>query len=185
MAKDINDRQKKFVDEYLIDLNATQAAIRAGYSAKTARSMGQRLLTKVDVQAKIEKRKKRMVEKVEITQERVLSELAAIAFSNGSQIAKIVTINAKDAAGNPVTYQTVNFVPTDELPEDTKRAISAIKSNKRGIEVKMHDKTRALERLGEYLNMWGSNKPTGGDDEDEETGVVELPPVLPEVIPDE
>lgn len=49
----MNDRQKRFVTEYLIDLNATQAAIRAGYSEKTARSQGQRLLTKVDIQKAI------------------------------------------------------------------------------------------------------------------------------------
>ena len=45
----LTEKQKKFVDEYLIDLNATQAAIRAGYSEKTARSIGQRLLTNVDI----------------------------------------------------------------------------------------------------------------------------------------
>ena len=46
----LTEKQKKFVDEYLIDLNATQAAMRAGYSEKTARSIGQRLLTNVDIQ---------------------------------------------------------------------------------------------------------------------------------------
>lgn len=50
----MNARQKKFCDEYLIDLNATQAAIRAGYSEHTARSLGQRLLTNVDVSAYIQ-----------------------------------------------------------------------------------------------------------------------------------
>lgn len=50
----VNARQKKFCDEYLIDLNATQAAIRAGYSEHTARSLGQRLLTNVDVSAYIQ-----------------------------------------------------------------------------------------------------------------------------------
>lgn len=50
----MNAKQKKFADEYLIDLNATQAAIRAGYSVKTAKSIGQRLLTFVDVSAYIQ-----------------------------------------------------------------------------------------------------------------------------------
>lgn len=52
----VTDKQKLFCDEYLIDLNATQAAIRAGYSEKTARSIGQNLLTKVDIQEYIQKR---------------------------------------------------------------------------------------------------------------------------------
>lgn len=50
----MNKRQRKFADEYLIDCNATQAAIRAGYSEKTARSQGQRLLTKVDIKTYID-----------------------------------------------------------------------------------------------------------------------------------
>lgn len=49
----MNAKQKKFCDEYLIDCNATQAAIRAGYSDKTAKSIGQRLLTNVDLKAYI------------------------------------------------------------------------------------------------------------------------------------
>ena len=56
MAK-MTAKQMRFCDEYLVDLNATQAAIRAGYSEKTARSQGQRLLTNVDIQKEIEKRK--------------------------------------------------------------------------------------------------------------------------------
>ena len=51
----LTEKQKKFVDEYLIDLNATQAAMRAGYSEKTARSIGQRLLTNVDIQKYMQK----------------------------------------------------------------------------------------------------------------------------------
>jgi len=56
----VTEKQKRFVDEYLIDLNATQAAIRAGYSPKTAKSIGQRLLTFVDVKTEIEEQLERM-----------------------------------------------------------------------------------------------------------------------------
>ena len=59
----LTEKQKKFVDEYLIDLNATQAAIRAGYSKKTARSIGQRLLTKVDIQKYMQKEQKELQER--------------------------------------------------------------------------------------------------------------------------
>lgn len=54
----MNERQKRFCNEYLKDLNATQAAIRAGYSQKTAKQIGQRLLTKVDLQSYLQKRMK-------------------------------------------------------------------------------------------------------------------------------
>lgn len=68
----LTEKQKKFVDEYLIDLNATQAAIRAGYSKKTARSIGQRLLTKVDIQKYMQKEQKELQERTSIRQEDVL-----------------------------------------------------------------------------------------------------------------
>ena len=74
----LTEKQKKFVDEYLIDLNATQAAIRAGYSKKTARSIGQRLLTKVDIQKYMQKEQKELQERTSIRQEDVLRELSTI-----------------------------------------------------------------------------------------------------------
>lgn len=79
-AKKLNDKQKRFVDEYLIDLNATQAAARAGYSQKTAGQIGERLLRKVEIQQAIAERKQARQERTEITQDRVLQELARIAF---------------------------------------------------------------------------------------------------------
>ena len=71
----LNERQKKFGDEYLIDLNATQAAIRAGYSEKTSYALGQRLLKNVEVAAYIEKRTKARIDRTQINQDFVLTEL--------------------------------------------------------------------------------------------------------------
>lgn len=68
-------KQQRFVEEYLIDLNATQAAIRAGYSEKTAYSIGQENLKKPDIAAEIEKRQDKLGEEAEITAEWVLKEL--------------------------------------------------------------------------------------------------------------
>ena len=81
MANKLTPKQRRFIDEYLIDLNATQAAIRAGYSEKTAYSIGLQNLKKLEIQAEIQKRRNRLQSKLEITQERVLQELAAIAFT--------------------------------------------------------------------------------------------------------
>lgn len=75
-------KQLRFVDEYLVDLNATQAAIRAGYSAKTAKQQGHRLLTYVDVQKAIEAKRKEVAGEIGITRERVLKEMASLAFSD-------------------------------------------------------------------------------------------------------
>ena len=71
----LKGRRQQFVDEYLIDLNATQAAIRAGYSAKTAKSIGQRLLTFVDVQEAIQKARAQVSRNTGITTEYVLQAI--------------------------------------------------------------------------------------------------------------
>lgn len=149
----LNDRQERFVDEYLVDLNATAAAKRAGYSEKTARSQGQRLLTNVDIQATIQKRQARLRGKLEITQERVLEELAAIAFANGTDFA---TINRNGL---------VRLIPTDDLPEDKKKAVASIKEGQYGTEVKLHDKVKALELLGKHLGVFDSGNGPGSEQE--------------------
>lgn len=74
----LTPKQQRFVDEYLIDLNATQAAIRAGYSAKTARQIGERLLTNVDIQAALSARMKDREARTEITQDKVIADIEAI-----------------------------------------------------------------------------------------------------------
>ena len=76
MGTKLKERQKRFVDEYLIDLNATQAAIRAGYSPKTAYSIGDENLKKPEIQEYISERMKDREKRTEITQDKVLKELA-------------------------------------------------------------------------------------------------------------
>lgn len=145
MANKLTPKQRRFIDEYLIDLNATQAAIRAGYSEKTAYSIGVQLLKKLEIQAEIQKRRNRLQNKLEITQERVLQELAAIAFASGADYAKVV---------NSGLLPTVEMIPTKELPPEKLPAIAGIKANQYGVEVKLHDKVKALELLGKYLGTF-------------------------------
>jgi len=73
-------KQERFVEEYLVDLNATQAAIRAGYSEQTARVIGHENLTKPDIQKAITAAREKQQRRVEITADRVLEEYAKIAF---------------------------------------------------------------------------------------------------------
>lgn len=79
MAK-LTEKQKRFCDEYLIDLNATQAAIRAGYSARTANEQGARLLANVSVQEYIARKMAERSRRTGVNQDRVVLELAKIAF---------------------------------------------------------------------------------------------------------
>ena len=74
-------KQERFCTEYIIDLNATQAAIRAGYSSKTANRIASENLSKPDIQRKIQELQQERAERTEITQDRVLKELAGIGFA--------------------------------------------------------------------------------------------------------
>jgi len=76
----MTSKQNRFVSEYLIDLNATKAAIRAGYSRKTAKSIGQENLTKPDLLAKITACQEVLLARNAITADNVLQELARLAF---------------------------------------------------------------------------------------------------------
>lgn len=178
----LRGKQERFVQEYLIDRNATAAAIRAGYSRKTARAIGAENLTKPNIAAEIEKRSKRLVSKLEITQERVRQELAAIAFANGTDFA-IITHNG-----------LVRLTPTEDVPEEKRKAVASIKEGQYGTEIKLHDKVRALELLGKDLGMFGGgNTPTNEQENNifevieestrEEIGTDEIPEIEPPAKP--
>ena len=92
MAK-LSPKQQLFADEYLIDLNATQAAIRAGYSPKTADVKGSQLLRIVKVRTYIEQKMAERSRRTGINQDRVLQELAKIAFIKATDL-----IDPKDAS---------------------------------------------------------------------------------------
>lgn len=171
----MNERQRRFADEYLIDLNAEAAAIRAGYSSRYARGNAHKLVAisciKTYIDERIEERKKR----TEITQDRVLRELAIIAFSNAADYAAVVEreafieaedgeqIKLLDEDGNPVMYRTVEPVLTKDLTDEQRRALSVIKKGRDGFEVKPYDKVRALELLGKHLGMFQDKVEVSGE----------------------
>lgn len=154
MAK-LTPKQERFVDEYLVDLNATAAARRAGYSEKTAEAIGYENLRKPQIMAAIQERQGELQGKLEITRETVLQELAAVAFANGTDF---VTINR----GGNLVVKATDQVPKEKLP-----AVAGIKyaANGLGVEIKLHDKVRALELLGKHLGIFDakSGKPSGGE----------------------
>ena len=155
-------KQKRFVEEYLIDLNATQAAIRAGYSPDTAKSIGSENLTKPDIQARIAKAMAERSRRTGVNADRVIMELAKIAFVNASDV-----IDADTAT-----------VKADALPEDT-AAIQSVKVKTFGEdglerEVKMADKLKALELLGKHLGMFKDKVELSGSLETEKTNLDDL-----------
>lgn len=139
MAK--KSKQDIFVEEYLIDLNATQAAIRAGYSSKTAEQIGYQLLQKTSVSNAISKAMAERSRRTGITQDRVLLELARIGFSKITDAVDPATAKIKEDAS-----------------EDDLACIQSIKvkPNEWGTEreVKMYDKKAALVDIGRHLGMF-------------------------------
>lgn len=170
----LTEKQKRFCDEYLIDLNATQAAIRAGYSKKNADKIGSELLGKTRVAEYIQKRKQDRIERTEVTQDFVIKELMAMASVNATDYATVIekdattmvegqVIQLYDQDGNSVKYRTVEPVLTDKLTEVQKKSLSVIKKGRDGFEIKPYDKLKVLELLGRHLGMWTDRVELDGD----------------------
>jgi phage terminase small subunit len=177
VAGKLTPKQMRFCDEYLADtnMNATQAAIKAGYAKKRASEQGYQLLQKTTVKEYIQKRMAERVERTEITQDKVLRELAIIAFSNAADYARVVEkeatiklddgdeVRVLDDEGKPVMYRTVEPILTDSLTVDQQRALAVIKKGRDGFEVRPYDKVRALELLGKHIGMFKDKVEVSGD----------------------
>ena len=95
----MNDKRRAFVREYLIDLNATQAAIRAGYSPKTARAQGHRLLTDADIQGELQTAQAKRAEKAALSAEWVLARLRIEAEGLGPDTTPTARVRAAELLG--------------------------------------------------------------------------------------
>jgi len=137
-------KQKRFVEEYLIDLNATQAAIRAGYSAKTANEQGARLLANVSVQDVVSRKMAERSKRTGISQDRIVLELARIAFMKMTDIV--------NADGEINTGATDDDLACIESIKYKKSESDTGYSEER--EVKVASKLKALELLGKHMGMW-------------------------------
>ena len=128
-----------------------------------------------EIKEYIDERIKDRLERIEVTQDDVIQELAAVAFANGSEYAKVVTkpvmmktpdgdyVPALDSEGNQMYYQAVEITETDELSRRQIKAISGIKQGKNGIELTTYDKVKALELLGRHLGMFKDKVEVSGN----------------------
>lgn len=153
----LNPRQRRFAAEYLIDLNATQAAIRAGYSKKTAGQIGDENLKKPEIQAEIQRRMKARENRTEITQDRVLKELARIGFSDIRKAVKwgeTMLRSADSEDGEKEPYHGLALIDSAEIDDDTAAAIAEVSQSRDGLKVKFHDKKGALVEIARHLGMF-------------------------------
>lgn len=156
-------KQTRFVQEYLVDLNGKQAAIRAGYSAKTAKAMGCENLTKPDLQAAIAEGQAVIAEKLEVTAEDVARELALLGFVDMGTYMRL-------GAG-----ETTVSLDWTNLPEGATRCIQEITQEEhtggkghetgqiRRTKFKLYDKKGSLELLGRHLGMFNDKLNLGVD----------------------
>ncbi|VTS03336.1 terminase small subunit [Tuwongella immobilis] len=138
--------QERFCLEYLVDLNASAAARRAGYSHRTAGQQGERLLKKVEIQNRIRELNAARSQRTEISADRVLAELGRIAFLD---VRKLFTDNG-------------TLRPLPELDEDTARAVSSVDIHEEVSEeshaiikkIRTWDKVAALDKLARHLGLF-------------------------------
>jgi phage terminase small subunit len=167
-------KQRQFVAEYLIDLNATQAATRAGYSAKTANEQGARLLTNVSVQIELQTAMKARSQRTEVTADRVLAEFAKLAFLDPRRFyddqgaLKPVHLLDADVAAALVGVDVVDSYDKDAQATTTTKKI------------KFADKKGALDSCARHLGMFTDRSevsgPNGGAVQTKMTVEYILPP---------
>lgn len=134
-------KQKMFIDEYLVDLNATQAAIRAGYSPKTAKDIASQNLAKLNIRIEIDKRMAERSKRVGMNADRVLQELGKLAFVKIEDVIDFETGRIKLTATSDdlAAIQSIKIKPGEYGTER---------------EIKFYDKKATLELLGKHLGLW-------------------------------
>jgi phage terminase small subunit len=147
MKKKLSPRQENFCREYLIDFNATRAYQRAGYASSSdeiARKNAAKLMTTEVIKARIQELKGDRAERVDIEGDRVLKEIARLAFSS---ITDVISFSDRG----------IVLKDSSHLDDDVKGAIAevTIVENEKGIKksVKMHDKNKSLALLMKYLGL--------------------------------
>lgn len=145
LSKRLTNKQKRFCEEYLIDLNGTQAAIRAGYSPDTAAVIASENLTKPNIRARIDKAMADRSKRTGVNADRVVRELARVAFVNAPDVIDLDKAVLKDGATSDDTA-AISAVKVKCSVTDTGQTIER--------EIKLSDKIKALELLGKHLGMF-------------------------------
>lgn len=150
-------KQKRFAEEYIVDLNATQAAIRAGYSEKTARAIGAENLTKPNIAEYIQQLMNERSERTRITADRVLEEYAKIGFADIKDYVSFrtgLTVVGHNDEGEPI-IDTAHIVVAHDSEEVDGAPISEVSVSRDGtFKFKLHDKKGALDSIARHLGMF-------------------------------
>lgn len=161
----LSAKKQRFVTEYLVDLSKTAAAIRAGYSAKTANQIGYRLALEPAIATEIARQRAVLEKRTQLSVERTLRELGRLAHSDIADIARWT------AAGG------LAVLDLDAIPAEARAAIKKITETRSGREIKLtvelHDKLGALRLLAAHQGI--GSAPPEGEDEDVEKHISDDP----------
>lgn len=159
----LTPKQARFVEEYIVDLNATQAAIRAGYSLDTAGKIGSENLSKPEIQEAIQTAQHERSMRTKITADNVLLEISRLAFSD------LRKIHNEDGS----------LIPLHKLDDHTAHAVSSVKVKtsyvkdadgnmvpENVVEYKLWDKNSALEKAARHIGVLVDRLKVGGDGEE-------------------
>jgi phage terminase small subunit len=162
--KPLTPKQARFVAEYLIDLNATQAAIRSGYSAKTAAEQASRLLTNVKIAEAVAIGQGAALRAAGVTAERVMLEAARLAFSDvrglfDAETGRLLDVSAlsEDMARAVASVEVLREKSTRRVGEDTETD-----TQEQVMKIRVWDKPRSLELLARCLGMLKDRVEHGG-----------------------
>lgn len=143
--KELEPMQRRFVEEYLFDLNQTKAAIRAGYSARSAASRASKLMKQKKVAEAVQTAMAERSRRTGVSQDRIIEELAKVAFVNPADLMDLNTAKVKDgfSAADAAAVSTVRY------KRSSSETGSSVERN-----IDMHNKIKALELLGKHLGMF-------------------------------
>ncbi|MGD9599913.1 MAG: terminase small subunit [Steroidobacteraceae bacterium] len=151
-ADGLNDKQRAFCAEYIVDLNGTAAAKRAGYSEKTARAIAQELLVRPQVVAKVQALMDERANRTQVTADRVITEVARLAFADLRKLFDPLNGELLPPAQWPDELAAaVASIEVEELMGGTGPERVQIGWTKK---VKLWDKPKSLEMLGRHLKLW-------------------------------
>lgn len=150
----------KDLAKHFVTYNDKLAALKhVGYSETYARARGYTIFAREDVQQYINEYRDELKERHLITADKIVDEMAKIAFADPTQAAKVVTkYRTFEDGSDPVPYKTIEMKDTDELTPELRAAIKSIKYNSTGsITVEFYSKTDMLVKLGETLGIFKQN----------------------------
>jgi phage terminase small subunit len=144
VAEKLTTKQERFCQQYLIDGNATQSAIRAGYSEDTAGAIGFENLTKPEIQARLSELESDELKRLKITREKIYNELSAVAFARMPDFAVF-------DAGSLIVSDTADW--TDDMKAAVLEMSESTNDARSSLKIKLHNKVGALEKLAQIEGM--------------------------------